>query len=164
MSGNIGVSFRDLLAYNHHETERWHRFFVENPSALDVEVGGLTGKLRELVKHIFQTELFFAAKLNGEEPQMSWLETITDLLDEVFALHEKAHGMMAHFLANATEDDMTKTSKFSHAGGFEASARKMATQFFWHGFNHWGQVAMLVRQAGFETGKPHDIIISPKMK
>ena len=54
MSDNVGVSFRDLLAYNHSETERWHRFFVEHPQALALEVGGQMGTIRKLLEHIFR--------------------------------------------------------------------------------------------------------------
>lgn len=161
---SAGIEFRDLLAYNHHETERWHKWFVEHPQALDVSVGGQTGTVRNLIKHIFQTESYFARRLNGEVPQLSSLETKSDSLDDIFILHEQAHGLMAHFISNASEQDWAKNHKFDFAGGFEATSRKMASQFFWHSINHWGQVAMVVRQGGFPGDGPHDIIVSPTMK
>ncbi len=160
MSDDVGVSFRDLLAYNHSETERWHKFFVQHPQALALEGGGQIGTVRNLVKHIFQAELYFASRLSGMEIKEEDFEPKSDSLDDIFYLHEKAHGLLAHYLSTANESEMTKKHKFEFGGGFEASSRKMVMQFFWHAINHWGQVAMLARQAGIPSDGPRDIILS----
>ncbi len=164
MNDNVGVSFRDLLAYNHSETERWHRYFVQNPRALDLDAGGQIGKVSELVKHIFQTELYFAARLSGKDLAKEDYEPRSGSLDDIFYLHEKAHGLLAQYLSGADNAAMSKVHHFDFAGGFDASSRKMTMQFFWHGINHWGQVAMLVRQGGIPTETPRDIIISKAMQ
>lgn len=164
MNEGLGVSFRDLLAYNHGETERWHKFFVQHPQALEIDAGGQTGKVGKLVGHIFQTELYFSSRLVAKDLPKEDYDPNSDSIDDMFYLHERAHGMLAHFLSTADENDLSKTYKFEFGGGFEATARKMLMQVFWHGINHWGQVAMLVRQAGFEAGHPHDIIVSSAMK
>ncbi len=164
MNESAGISFRDLLAHNHHETERWHGWFVQHPQALELEVGGKTGTVRNLVKHIFQAEMYFAARLNGEALEPKSIETGSDSLDDIFALHEKAHAAMAHYLSHTDEAALAKSFHFEFGGGFDASARKMVMQFFWHGMNHWGQVALLARQGGFPSLGPHDIILSPVIK
>jgi uncharacterized damage-inducible protein DinB len=43
------------------------------------------------------------------------------------------------------------------------SERKTLAQAVLHGVHHWAQVAMEVRQAGFPTETPQDIIASPVM-
>ncbi len=164
MSEELGVSFRDLLAYNHGETERWHKFFVQHPQALAVDVGGKMGSIGKVVEHMFQTELYFASRLVGKDLPKEDYAAKSDSLDDIFYLHERAHGMLAHFLSTADEGEMSKMHKFEFGGGFEASARKMLMQVFWHGVNHWGQVALLVRQAGMPTETPRDIILSHAMR
>ena len=54
---------------------------------------------------------------------------------------------------------MQKMHSFPRRPEYKCSSRKLLAQFIWHGVNHWGQIAMLVRRAGLETGPPHDIII-----
>lgn len=164
MSEDVGVSFRDLLAFNHSETERWHKFLVQHPQALELQAGGQIGTVRNLVKHIFQAELYFAARLAGKELPKEDYEPRSDSLDDIFYLHERAHGLLAHFLSIADEAEMSKKYHFEFAGGFDASSRKMVMQFFWHGINHWGQVAMLARQAGMPTEGPRDIILSKALQ
>ena len=49
-------------------------------------------------------------------------------------------------------------------GAVTVSERKILTQAVLHSVHHWAQVAMEVRQAGFPTERPQDIIASPVMK
>lgn len=162
MSDTVGVSFLGLLAYNHSETERWHAWFMQNPKAFDVVVGGKMNTVRDLVAHIFQAELFFAGLLAGNEtPKTAYGY---NSVDEMFAMHEKAHGMLAHYIEQAGEDDMAKLYDLPWKEGLRVSSRKLLTQCFLHGVNHWGQIAMEVRQAGMPSEGPHDIILSKVMQ
>ena len=79
----------------------------------------------------------------------------------MYVKHEEAHGLLAHYLETATEDEMRKVHIFKRGEKeYQRSSRKLLAQIVWHGINHWGQVAMLDRRAGLETGPPHDIIAS----
>jgi uncharacterized damage-inducible protein DinB len=49
-------------------------------------------------------------------------------------------------------------------GQVTASNRKILAQATLHSVHHWAQVAMKMREAGFPTEKPQDIIASPVMK
>jgi hypothetical protein len=59
-----GLPFADLLVYNTDETEHWKRWFGENAAALDLacDVAG-AASVRNLLLHIFATELFFANRV-----------------------------------------------------------------------------------------------------
>ncbi len=155
---SAGIEFRTLLAYNHGETERWHAFFVQHPEALEIEVGGKMEKVRNLVAHIFEVETFFGAALFSDSPERIALNPAS--LEDMFAAHEKAHAEISRFLETATEDDLQKQHSFPRRPDFYFSSRKMLIQIMYHGVNHWGQIAMLVRRAGIDAGPPHDIIIS----
>ncbi len=153
------IEFQTLLAYNHADAERWHAFFVQHPEALEIEVGGKMPKVRNLVAHIFEVEAFFASEVGGPGTA-SYVQLNHDSLDEMYTKHEEAHGLATRFVETATEDDMQKMHSFPRRPEYKFSSRKLLAQFIWHGINHWGQIAMLVRRAGLETGPPHDIIIS----
>jgi uncharacterized damage-inducible protein DinB len=159
---SASIDFLALLAYNHSETERWHAFFVQHPEALDIDVGGKMPKVRNLVAHIFEVEGFFASALSSDSPERVALNA--DSLDEMFSKHEEAHGTISRFLETATEDDLQKLHSFARRPEFKFTGRKMLIQVMYHGVNHWGQVAMLVRRAGIETGPPHDIIASTALQ
>lgn len=153
------IDFQTLLAYNHSETERWHAFLVQHPEALNIDVGGKMPKIRNLIAHVFEVEFFFASKL--ETPDATYIQLNPDFLDEMFAKHEEAHGLLARYLETATEEEMLKMHIFKRGDKeYQRSSRKLLIQIVWHGINHWGQIAMLVRRAGLETGPPHDIIAS----
>jgi hypothetical protein len=59
-----GIPFADLLAYNSAENAHWKRWFAEQAAALDLpcDVAG-AGTVRNLLLHIFATELFFANRV-----------------------------------------------------------------------------------------------------
>jgi uncharacterized damage-inducible protein DinB len=158
------ISFRTLLAYNHSETGRWHALFVQHPEALDIEVGGKLPKVRDLIAHIFQAEKFFAAKLSGKDLPAKAYAISSESLEDMFAEHEKAHAMLAQYLETADEVTLQKMHDLQFRPGLSVSSRKLLVQFIWHGINHWGQVAMLVRRAGIEAGPPHDIILSTALQ
>ena len=154
------IDFQTLLAYNHADAERWHAYFVQHPEALDIDVGGKMPRIRNLVAHIFEVEFYFASELDA--PGANYAQLNSGSLGEMFEKHEEAHGLLAHYLETATtEEEMSKMHIFKRGDKeYQRSSRKLLAQIVWHGINHWGQVAMLVRRAGLETGPPHDIIIS----
>jgi len=127
-------------------------YFRENSGALDINIGGKTGSLRELVHHVFMVEQFFANRLTQKEPPAK-LESPT--LDELIHMHRTAHSQLINYAATAGDDALRATQSF----GPVAKTSKTVL----HSVHHWAQVAMEVRQAGFPVGKPQDIIITVVM-
>src|SRR5262249_26995117 len=157
------IAFSDLLAYTDYLAQRWLNYFKQNPDALKVDVGGRTATLRDLVTHIFQVEQFFANLLiqegaggTGRPAQME-----APGLDDLARLHQEAHQKLAQYIVSADEQRLEKTRTL---GPVTVSERKILAQAVLHSVHHWAQVAMKVRQAGFPTEKPQDIIASPVMK
>ncbi len=154
----VGISFRDLLAYTHSEALKWKDWFARNPAALDVAVGGEIGTVRELVKHIFQSELWFAARLSGQELDQSAFEPKDN--DGLWALHGRAYESLARFVATAQETDMERVITLPFRDGFDVTVRKLLAQAALHSVHHWAQIAMEVRQAGMPSDGSHDILLS----
>jgi uncharacterized damage-inducible protein DinB len=157
------VAFADLLAYTDYLAQRWLAYFKQHPKALDIEVGGKTGTLRDLVAHIFQVETFFADLLlqKGAGAMAPPVKVEAPGLEELLRMHHAAHQKLAQYIDSANEESLQQTRTLGPA---TVSERKVLTQAVLHSVHHWAQVAMEVRKAGFPAEKPQDIIASPVMK
>lgn len=166
-ASEAGISFRELLAYTDYLMQRWMKYFDENPSALEVEIGGRTPHVRDLVFHIVLVEQTFANLLHDNKPadpptiaaQKAEQEPRT--ADNLARLHREAHDKLIRYAASAKPDDVTKVE---HLGPANVTRRKILSQVTLHSTHHWAQIAMAVRQAGFPTRTPQDIIVSDVMK
>jgi uncharacterized damage-inducible protein DinB len=158
-TSEAAISFRELLAYTDYLANRWVDYFRGNSGALDINIGGKTGSLRELVHHIFMVEQFFANRLLENEPPAK-LESPT--LDDLMHIHNRAHAQLLNYAMTAGEEELRATHSFGPVS--KPSNRKILAQSVLHSVHHWAQVAMEVRQAGFPVGKPQDIIITDVME
>lgn len=163
MSPEPAISFRELLDYTDHLAQRWLAYFKQHEAALEAEVGGKTGTLRNLVGHIFQVESFFANFLL-HPPSVTPMAPPPGLdnpsLDMLAQMHQESLAKLKHFIASA--DQQTLEMKRT-LGPVTVSNRKILAQPLIHSIHHWAQVAMEVRQAGFPAQPPQDIIVSPTM-
>jgi len=155
-----GVSFHELFAYTDWLAQRWFAYFEQNPAALDVEIGGRTGTLRELVLHISRAEDNLIRILKNEPRDNE--RSVEGSVSALLAFHHDNHGKLAEFMSQMTE--MTLNEQVEFYGGRKASKRKILTQIYLHCVHHWAQVAIEVRQAGFPTSTPQDIILTDVME
>jgi len=156
------ISFRELFAYNDYLANRWTGYLKQHPAALEVDVGGKTGTVRNLVSHIFEVELFFAGSLLREEPARPGQgKPAAALVEDLLRLHQAAQEKLLRYLASAGEEELRHKHSF---GPVTVTSRKVLAQTALHSVLHWAQVAMEVRQAGFPAEKPQDIIITDVME
>ena len=153
-----GISFRELLAYTDYLAKRWLAYFEKNPRALDIDVGGRTGSMRGLVNHILQVEQFFASRLLQKDP-LSSLESPT--AGQWLQLHQTSHEQLSGYIASVSDEELRRSQAI---GPMRPSNRKILAQVCLHSVHTWAQVAIEVRQAGFPTEKPQDIIVTGVMK
>jgi uncharacterized damage-inducible protein DinB len=158
-NGEASISFRELFAYSHYLAQRWVKYFHQHPAALEVDVGGKTGKLKMLVGHIFDVEIYFAGFLLGENPGRPQGEERS--LEQLLEVHHQAHEKLLRYVGTAGKVELETKHTF---GPVTVSNRKVLAQAALHSVHHWAQVAMEVRQAGFPAEKPQDIIISDVME
>ena len=134
------ISFHELLAYTDYLANRWVEYFRENSGALDINIGGKAGSLRELVHHIFMVEQFFANRLLQKEPPAK-LESPT--LHDMMQIHKTAHAQLLNYATTAGDAELSTTQSFGPVA--KASNRKILAQTMLHSVHHWAQVAMEVR-------------------
>jgi uncharacterized damage-inducible protein DinB len=157
-----GVRFSELLAYNEDETGRWKQFFEKGPAALELacDVAG-AGTVRNLVLHVFQTELFFANLLNGiAKTDFDRLPSATQ--EELFEIHADAQAKFQRALSTLTAEQWDEVMPLGFRD-FKASRRKMLVQAMLHGVHHRAQLATFLRQQGFKQDWSHDILLSAAM-
>jgi len=159
---SCALAYDVLLRYTDGETARWHDWFSAHPTALDVPFAtGSMDTLRGLLVHIFAVELRYAERLLGR-PVTSYDDIQAKSIEEIFALGDRARALLREYLDSATMDDMREVLTFATltAGTVTASKYKIASNVFLHGIRHWGQVATVLRTAGFGDQWGHDMLLS----
>jgi uncharacterized damage-inducible protein DinB len=152
-----------LLAWNRAESRRWHAWLLAHPAALDLPMGNGTS-VRSVIRHVFAVDLRYAQRLAGQP--VSAFDTIdASDVDGLFALAERAHALLAGWLATASAADLARSHTFMtlSAGERTASARKIVVHACTHHERHWAQIATAVRMQGMKSDWPHDFLLSDAM-
>ena len=161
-----GVALDEFLRHNQEETERWRQFFAATPAALDAPMDMADMKtVRGAVLHIFVVELLYGERLSGTtRERLSYDDFPADSLDQLFAYHANALARLRKLHDGYTEAQWNEAVEFTaRERSITASRRKMFAHVLLHSMRHWAQVAMVLRQAGFQQDWQHDFIFTQVM-
>jgi uncharacterized damage-inducible protein DinB len=156
----------EMLAYNQDSANRWERWLVRNPAALDVPCDVMNvGTVRMLVQHIFAVELRFSQRLMDEAPA-DYANLPADSLERLIGIHNRATANFETFLATANGPMMEEVLEFvtRTAGTLRASRRSMFVHAMVHSIRHWAQLATLLRQHGMKTDWAQDYLVYAAVK
>ena len=162
MSVTCAYTYDELLEYTNDETEKWRVWFEAHPEALDVPFAdGRLATVRGLLIHIFAVELRYAERVSDRDVT-SYDDIHAQSAAEIFALGTRARKLLAEYIATMTEADAAVVLTFPTmtAGTLTATKRKITSNAFLHGIRHWGQLATVLRAAGFRTQWGHDLLLS----
>jgi len=149
------------VRYTEEEAARWKQFLAAHPAALDLPFD-VAGTVRELLFHVFATELFFAhAVLGLPKPDFDTLPHAT--LDQLFGINQDAAGKFREFFGKAKPEDWAQVAPLGF-GNLKASKRKMVAQALLHGVHHRAQLSTFLRQQGFKQDWVHDFLMSKAME
>lgn len=154
-----------LIGWNRTEAKRWHAWFTAHPSALEVSMGSGAGSVRKAIFHTFAVDLRYGQRLVGLP--VSAFENIEAAdTDALFALAERAYGLLDGWLAQATSADLERIHTFMtlSAGERTATARKILVHCCTHHVRHWAQIATVLRMNGQKSDWPHDFLFSDAMR
>jgi len=161
------ISFAELLTANECGTQKWRKWFDEQPPAvLDLPLSiALAKNVREFLLHIFAVELRCAERLQGL-PITAYETLPTGNVAELFGVGEKAAGMYREYFATATDEDLASVIEFPTrtAGIVRASKRKIVVHALLHSVRHWAQLATALREAGYPTHWGKDFLYSEVME
>jgi uncharacterized damage-inducible protein DinB len=156
------LRYETLLELTSTEHHRWHDWFVERPRAWAVPFAtGRMATIGGVVAHIFAVEQRYAQRLLDQEVT-PWEGFRQTSIDDVFELGDNARAQLVEFLTSAPESELDRVLTFQTltAGSVTASKHKIASNVFLHGIRHWGQIATVLRQAGFADQWSHDMLLS----
>ena len=152
----------ELLSFCSTETDRWHKWFAENPAALDLSLDIAQGKtVRDLVLHIVVVELRYAERLL-EEPVTDYEAAPKGSVDELFSNAQRSAEKLRRFIQNSDDAEWAKLMVFPTRsyGSLSGSKRKIFVHALLHGMRHWAQLATFFRQHGRKQPWLHDFIFS----
>ena len=159
------LSFDELLRHNEEETTRWHRWFQQNPAALDVALDVADMKdVRGMLLHIFVVEVLYTERITGyERPRFSLDDFASRTVDELFSHGAEARRRFSEMLAAQPASWWNETVEFSSKARnlrIAGTRRKMFAHALLHSMRHWAQLATALRQAGYKQDWMHDFIFT----
>lgn len=162
-----GISLTELLAWNDHAAQHWHRHLDTNPALLQVQcdIGG-TANVQEFVRHIWGVELRWSQRLAGL-PVIDNEAVPQGPLDVLFNLHRQAVEIFRNLIA-APEKEWKEVYPVEIPQIPEElrrpSRRKVAAHALIHSQRHYAQLATIARQAGFPVPFGGDLLFSPTLR
>lgn len=158
--------FVEFLKYTQEERDKWRRWFVEHPDAMELEVqpGSRFPTVGALIDHIFLVERRHLQRLQ-EAP----LDTKTGLSGRhappLFDYGASVRREMEQFAADLDDDVADQPRTFTvQTGDFILTPRKLLFHCLLHETRHWAQIALAIRRAGLEPPGQHDLFFSKALR
>lgn len=162
----LNLAFDELLRYTADDREKWRRFFVAQPHAIDAPIhpGGTFATVGKLIDHIFLVEQRHVQRLRGEK-----LSSQTGLTGNnaapLFDYGASVRRELEQYVADLDEDVAGQPRTFEIAGReWAMTSRKLLFHILVHEIRHWAQIALAVRLAGLEPPGEHDLMYSRALK
>jgi uncharacterized damage-inducible protein DinB len=155
------LTIEELLIWNDESAQNWKKLLAANPAGLDLacDVYG-AGTVRGLLRHIFAVEMRYAQRLAGEAVT-PYEEIPEGLIEDLFALHDKALAKYRNLLANDSVNwDEVLEFKTISMGTRSATRKRILFHSLLHGIRHYAQLATLVRKNGIKPDWPMDFLFS----
>ena len=163
---SLTIAFDELLRYTNAERDKWRRWFVDNPAAIDapVQPGGRLPTVGKLVDHIFLVERRHIQRLAGE-PLASTTGLTGSNASPLFDYGASVRRELEQYVAELNEDDVDTVRTFEvREKQWPMTPRKLLFHILLHETRHWAQIALAVRLAGFEPPGDHDLFYSSALR
>lgn len=159
------MSVAEFFAYSNEERAKWRKWLEAHPEAVETRAqndGGLR-TVRLLLIHIFVAESWHAQRLEGLEPAIPQSIEEERNLTAIFDFGERERARLQRFAAE-TDEDLAVPREFGQSGRYRMSHRKTLFFLLLHETRHLAQVAMALRNGGYEPPGKHDLFFSGAME
>jgi uncharacterized damage-inducible protein DinB len=160
------IEFTEFLRYTQEERDKWRRWFLEHPDAMEVEVqpGARFATVGALIDHVFLVERRHLQRL-----QQARLDTKTGLSGRhappLFDYGASVRRELEQLVSDLDDDVADEPRTFTvQTGDFVLSPRKLLFHCLVHETRHWAQIALSLRRAGLEPPGNHDLFFSKALK
>lgn len=156
----LHLSWHELRSYNEEERAKWDRWFrAHGPGALALpfQRGERFATVWKMVDHIFVVERRHLQRLRSEYP----LPETTGAADwlALIAYARAVRAELVDFVEALSDADEPR--EFPIMGRqLMITPRKLLFHIFVHEARHWSQIALALRNAGFEPPPDQDLVFS----
>jgi uncharacterized damage-inducible protein DinB len=158
----IQLSIEELLRYSSEERDKWRRWLVTHPAAMDspVQPSGGFPTIGKLIDHIFIVERRHLQRLQGLP-----LSTATGLtannVAPLFDYGASVRRELEQYVRDLGEEAAEEVRQFDVRDRlWPMTPRKLLFHILLHEIRHWAQIALAVRLAGFDPPGDHDLFFS----
>lgn len=162
----LSLTSEELLRYTNAERDKWRAWFARHPSAMEVPVqpGGRLPTVGKLIDHIFLAERRNLQRLT-DTPVSDSTGLTGNNAPPLFDYGSSVRRELEQF-AGALDPDVADDLRAFEMGNrqWSMTSRKLLFHILFHEIRHWAQIALAVRQAGFEPPGDHDLFTSTALR
>jgi uncharacterized damage-inducible protein DinB len=161
------LTVEELIAFTNEEREKWRRWLGSHPEALRVTVQrqGRFPTVGSLVDHIFLVERRHLQRLQGTTPLASQSGLAADDASGLFEFGAVVRAdLMRHVQALDAATATTVRAFTVQTGSYSLTPRKLVLHILIHEIRHWAQIALALRNGGFDPPGDHDLFYSQALK
>jgi uncharacterized damage-inducible protein DinB len=162
----LHISIEELLRYSSEEHEKWRRWLVANPAAIDASVqpGGRFPTVGKLIDHIFIVERRHLQRLRGQP-----LSDVTGLTGNnappLFDYGASVRRELEQFIREIGDEEADEVRNIDvRDRQWPMTPRKLLFHILVHEVRHWAQIGLAVRLGGFEPPGDHDLLYSSALR
>ena len=162
----LALGFDELRRYTEEERQRWRRFFVDHPAALELPVqpSQRFGTIGGLIDHIFLVERRHLQRLR-REPVAEKTGLTGNNAPPLFDYGASVRRELEHYVGQLHEDEGDQVRTFEVRNQqWPMTPRKLLFHILLHEIRHWAQIALAVRLAGLEPPGDHDLFFSAALR
>ena len=162
----LELSYDELLRYTNDEREKWRRWLVSHPGAMDVTVqpGGRLPTVGKLIDHVFLIERRNLQRLTGD-PLSESTGLTGNNAPPLFDYGASVRRELEQFAGLIDEDEASEPRTIVvREQSLSMSPRKVLFHLLIHEIRHWAQIALAVRLAGFDPPGDHDLLYSRALR
>ncbi len=160
------MSIEELLRYASEERDKWRRWFVAHPDALDIPVqpDGRHLSVGKLVDHMFLAERRHLQRLTLQ-PVSDATGLTAKNASPLFDYGASVRRELEQYIRALDDEQADEVMTFDIRGHqWTMTPRKLLLHILLHEIRHWAQIALAVRLAGLEPPGDHDLLFSKALK
>ena len=162
----LSLAFTELLHYTNAERDKWRRWFMAHPEAMDaaVQPGGRLPTAGKLIDHICLVERRHLQRLM-ELPLADRTGLTGNNAPPLFDYGASVRRELEQFVGDLDDDLADQPRVFEvREQQWTMTPRKLLFHILLHEMRHWAQIALAVRLAGFEPPGDHDLFYSRALR
>lgn len=162
----LALGLNELLRYTEEERDKWRRFFIAHPQAVELAVqpGSRFATIGQLIDHVFLVERRHVQRLRGE-PVVDKTGLTGNNAPPLFDYGASVRRELEQYVGELDDDvaDQVRTFEVRNQQ-WSMTPRKLLFHCALHEIRHWAQIALAVRIAGLEPPGDHDLFYSRALR